>query len=378
MIPFNKPIEIDFFRLKTEYNKANKESKISNDTAFIEKCNLWIEQNAGTKKALLTPSGTHALELAAILCDIKCGDEVIMPSYTFPSTANAFALRGAKIVFVDIRPDTMNINEDLIEQAITDKTKAIVPVHYAGVSCEMDTIMRIANQYHLYIIEDAAQCVGSSYKNQALGSIGHLGCYSFHATKNYSMGEGGALLINNPNLIERAEIIREKGTNRSSFLKQEIETYTWVDIGSSYIPSDLAAAHLFTQLQDFEQINNDRLHSWQYYFDKLLPLVEQEKFDIMFIPEECQHNAHAFYIKTKNSDVRSKLKNYLKKSAIETASHYIPLHSSPAGDRFGRFNGEDVYTTSESERLLRLPMYYKLNKEEIDTVIDAINQFYKS
>ena len=378
MIPFNKPIDIDFSRLQKEYTKAYSTSEDHNDTAFIEKCNLWIEENTGTKKALLTPSGTHALELAAILCDIKCGDEVIMPSYTFPSTANAFALRGAKIVFVDIRPDTMNINENLIEQAITDKTKAIVPVHYAGVSCEMDTIMRIANQYHLYIIEDAAQCVGSSYKNQTLGSIGHLGCYSFHATKNYSMGEGGALLINNPNLIERAEIIREKGTNRSSFLKQEIETYTWVDIGSSYIPSDLAAAHLFTQLQDFEQINNDRLHSWQYYFEKLFPLAEKEKIDTIFIPEKCHHNAHAFYIKTKNSDVRSQLKNYLKKSGIKAASHYIPLHSSPAGKQFGRFNGKDIYTTSESEKLLRLPMYYKLNKEEIDTVINTVNQFYES
>ncbi len=378
MIPFNKPIEIDFSRLQNEYKKTYGTSKDHNGTAFIEKCNLWVEENTGTEKALLTPSGTHALELAAILCDIKCDDEVIMPSFTFPSTANAFVLRGAKIVFVDIKPDTMNIDENLIEQAITEKTKAIVPVHYAGVSCEMDTIMEIADQHDLYVIEDATQCVGSIYKNQTLGSIGHFGCYSFHATKNYSMGEGGALLINDPELIERAEIVREKGTNRSSFLKKEIETYTWVDIGSSYIPSDLSAAHLYNQLVDFEKINEDRLNSWQYYLEALLPLVDEKKIDVMFVPEECYHNAHAFYIKTKNSDERSRLMKYLKESGIETASHYIPLHSSPAGVRFGRFDGEDIYTTSESERLLRLPMYYKLSKEDIDMIAKAIIQFYKT
>ena len=377
MIPFNKPIEIDFSRLQTEYAKTYKASKIPSDTAFIEKCNFWIEEKTGTKKALLTPSGTHALELAAILCDIKYGDEVIMPSYTFSSTANAFILRGAKITFVDIRPDTMNINEHLIEQAITPKTKAIVPVHYAGISCAMETILKIANRYDLYVIEDASQCVGSSYKNRALGTLGHLGCYSFHATKNYSMGEGGALLINCLDLIERAEIIREKGTNRSSFLKQEIETYTWVDIGSSYIPSDLAAAHLFTQLQDFEKINTDRLNSWRYYFEKLLPLVEQEKFNIMFIPEGCLHNAHTFYIKTATNDERSLLQSYLKRLGIETASHYIPLHTSPAGKKYSRFNGQDIYTTNESRRLLRLPMYYNLQKKDIDIITEAITKFYE-
>ena len=315
--------------------------------------------------------------MAALLCDIKPGDEIIMPSYTFVSTADAFVLRGAKVVFVDIRPDTMNIDEKKIEAAITKKTKAIVPVHYAGVACEMDTIMNIARRYNLFVIEDAAQGVMSKYKGKALGTIGDYGCYSFHETKNYSMGEGGALLIKNADMIENAEILREKGTNRSKFFRGQIDKYTWVNYGSSYLPSELNAAYLWAELEMADIINEDRLRSWNHYYEGLQYLAENGKIDLPCIPKECEHNAHMFYIKAKDLDERTKLISYMKEHGIGCVFHYIPLHSAPAGRRFGRFCGEDIYTTKESERLMRLPMYYGLKLEDIDRVIETIERFYK-
>ena len=374
MINFNEPPymekSIDYIR------KAVENKKICGDGEYTKKCNAWLEEHTGTKKALLTTSCTHATELAAILSEIKPGDEVIMPAYTFVSTADAFVLRGAKAVFVDIRPDTMNIDEKLIEHAITDKTRAIVPVHYAGVSCEMDTILAIAKKYNLLVIEDAAQGVMSSYKGKALGTMGDYGCYSFHETKNYSMGEGGALLIRDPKNVERAEIIREKGTNRAKFFRGQIDKYTWVDAGSSYLPGDMNAAYLMAQLDAADVIFEDRMRSWNLYKELLTPLAEEEKVELPHIPEGCTHNAHMFYMKAKNLEERTKLIDYLKENGVQAVFHYIPLHTAPAGQRFGRFHGEDVYTTKESERLMRLPMYYGLKEEEVRYVASKIIEFY--
>lgn len=375
MISFNVP---PYCGKEDEYViEAIRNHKICGDGEFTKKCSKWIEENTGTEKALLTTSCTHATEMAALLCDIKPGDEIIMPSYTFVSTADAFVLRGAKVVFVDIRPDTMNIDEKKIEAAITKKTKAIVPVHYAGVACEMDTIMNIARRYNLFVIEDAAQGVMSKYKGKALGTIGDYGCYSFHETKNYSMGEGGALLIKNADMIENAEILREKGTNRSKFFRGQIDKYTWVNYGSSYLPSELNAAYLWAELEMADIINEDRLRSWNHYYEGLQYLAENGKIDLPCIPKECEHNAHMFYIKAKDLDERTKLISYMKEHGIGCVFHYIPLHSAPAGRRFGRFCGEDIYTTKESERLMRLPMYYGLKLEDIDRVIETIEKFYK-
>jgi len=357
--------------------EAIQSHKICGDGQFTKRCSEWFEQQVGTPKALLTTSCTHAIEMAAILADIQTGDEVIMPSYTFVSTANAFALRGAKIVFVDIRPDTMNIDEKLIEDAITERTKAIVVVHYAGVSCEMDTICELAKRHHLYVIEDAAQGVMSEYKGKALGTIGDYGCYSFHETKNYSMGEGGALLIKNKDKILEAEIIREKGTNRSQFFRGEIDKYTWVDIGSSYLPSELNAAYLWAQLEKAQDIYDDRMNSWNFYYEMLKDLKENERIELPIIPEGCVHNAHMFYIKTQNEPERARLIQYLKERSIHAVFHYIPLHTASAGKRFGVFHGEDKYTTKESERLLRLPMYYGLKNTDIEYVANVIRDFYK-
>ncbi|WP_277237751.1 dTDP-4-amino-4,6-dideoxygalactose transaminase [Merdimonas faecis] len=375
MISFNVPPYVEKAMVYMKNAVDNK--KICGDGEFTKKCSSWIEERMGTPKVLLTTSCTHALEMASLLSDIKEGDEVIMPSYTFVSTADAFVLRGAKIVFVDIRPDTMNINEELIEAAITERTKAIVPVHYAGVSCEMDRIMDIAEKNNLLVVEDAAQGVMSLYKGRALGTIGDFGCYSFHETKNYSMGEGGALLIKDKSKVEEAEIVREKGTNRSKFFRGQIDKYTWVDYGSSYLPSDLNAAYLYAQLEIADQINSYRLSVWNQYYDGLVNLQESGKISLPYVPEDCVHNAHMFYIKAKNMEERTCLINYLKGKEIQTVFHYIPLHNAPAGKKFGRFYGEDVYTTKESERLLRLPMYYGLKNEEVEYIIDQIKEFYK-
>ena len=375
MIKFNVP---PFTGKELEYMKiAISEGKICGDGCFTKKCNEWIENNTKTEKALLTTSCTHALEMAALLSDVRPGDEVIMPSFTFVSTADAFVLRGAKIVFVDIRPDTMNIDESLIEEAITPKTKVIVPVHYAGVSCEMDTIMDIASRHGLKVVEDAAQGVMSSYKGKALGTIGDFGCYSFHETKNYSMGEGGALLIRDKKDVEPAEIIREKGTNRSKFFRGQIDKYTWVEQGSSYLPSDLNAAYLYAQLELAEEINNNRLDSWQSYKEGLVELQNAGKIELPYIPKDCIHNAHMFYLKAKDVEERTRLIDYLKSHDILSVFHYVPLHSAPAGIKYGRFYGEDRYTTKESERLLRLPMYYGLKKDEIEKIEELINKFYR-
>ena len=376
MIPFNKPPYVG-----NEMNyiqDAISKRKICGDGEYTKKCNAWLEENTKTAKALLTTSCTHATEMAALLADIKPGDEVIMPSYTFVSTADAFVLRGAKAVFVDIRPDTMNIDETLIEDAITDKTKAIVPVHYAGVGCEMDTIMDIAKRHNLCVIEDAAQGVCSKYKGKPLGAIGDYGCYSFHETKNYSMGEGGALLISDADNIERAEIIREKGTNRSKFFRGQIDKYTWVDAGSSYLPSELNAAYLWAQLEKSDVIFEDRMKTWNAYYAAFKELAEQEKIELPFVPEECEHNAHMFYLKTNDLEERTQFITYLKEREIAAVFHYIPLHTAPAGVKYGQFHGEDKYTTKESERLVRLPLYYDMTEEERDKVIEAVIDFYKN
>ena len=374
MISFNVPPftgkEYDYIR------EAVEAHKICGDGQFTKKCNAWIEEKTGTAKALLTTSCTHATELAALLADIQPGDEVIMPAYTFVSTADAFVLRGATVVFVDIRPDTMNIDETKIEAAITEKTKAIVPVHYAGVACEMDTIMDIARRHHLLVIEDAAQGIMSSYKGRALGTIGDYGCFSFHETKNYSMGEGGCLLIRDPKKIEEAEIVREKGTNRSKFFRGQIDKYTWVDKGSSYLPSDLNAAYLWAQLELADEINEDRLHSWATYYAAFRPLQEKGQVELPVIPEGCVHNAHMFYLKARDLEERTALIAHLKADGIVAVFHYIPLHTAPAGLKFGRFSGEDVYTTKESERLVRLPLYYHLTAKDQQKVIDSVQRFY--
>lgn len=374
MIKFNVPPFIG--DEITNIQKAIDSQKICGDGRFTKSCNIWMEERFNANKVLLTTSCTHALEMAAILADIKPGDEVIMPSYTLVSTADAFVQRGATIVFVDIRPDTMNIDENLIEDAITDKTKAIVVVHYAGVSCEMDTITDIAKRHNLFVVEDAAQGVMSTYKGKALGTIGDFGCYSFHETKNYSMGEGGAILIKDDKYIEKAEITREKGTNRSQFFRGQIDKYTWVDYGSSYLPSELNAAYLYAQLKNADKINENRLNSWNLYYDLLKPLADEGFIELPHIPEGCEHNAHMFYIKAKDLEERTKLIKFMKDNEISLAFHYIPLHSAPAGLKFGRFHGEDVYTTKESDRLVRLPMYYGLSTEEIQYVVKYIKKFY--
>ncbi len=373
-IPFNVPVytgkEFDYME------KAVKNEKICGDGEFTHKCNHWIEENTHCAKALLTTSCTHALEMAAVLADVKAGDEVIMPSYTFVSTANAFVQRGATVVFVDVRPETMNLDERLIEQAITSKTKAIVPVHYAGVACEMDKINEIAKKYHLKVVEDAAQGVMSTYKGQALGAIGDYGTYSFHETKNYTMGEGGAILLKSPEDIEKAEILREKGTNRSKFFRGQVDKYTWMDYGSSYLPSDMLAGYLYSQLEMAEKVNQIRLDRWNQYYEGLSILEEKAQIILPFIPKDCIHNAHMFYIKTKNLEERTELIDFLKSKEILSVFHYIPLHSAPAGIKLGRFHGEDRYTTKESERLLRLPMYYNLSVSQVDYIIDQVKEFY--
>ena len=375
MIRFNVP---PFTGKEMDYIKqAVENQKICGDGEFTKKCNEWLENKTGTTKALLTTSCTHATEMAAILSNIKPGDEVIMPSYTFVSTADAFVLRGAKAVFVDVRPDTMNIDENLIEDAITDKTKAIVPVHYAGVSCEMDKIMEIAKNHNLMVIEDAAQGIMSEYKGKALGTFGDYGCFSFHETKNFSMGEGGALLIRDEENIEHAEIVREKGTNRAKFFRGQIDKYTWVDAGSSYLPSELNAAYLYAQLELANEITADRMNTWNKYYDAFEELENKERIERPFVPTDCKHNAHMFYLKCKDLEERSAFIKFLGENGIMAVFHYIPLHGAPAGKQFGRFNGEDVYTTKESERLVRLPLYYGLKEEEVEYIIGKVKEFYK-
>lgn len=375
MISFNKPICIGSELKYIE--EAIGLRKISGDGTFTKRCSEWFEQETGSAKVLLTTSCTHATEMAALLAGIQSGDEVIMPSYTFVSTADAFVLRGAKPVFVDIRKDTMNLDETLIEDAITEKTKAIVPVHYAGVSCEMDTIMDIAKRHNLMVIEDAAQGITSTYKGKALGTIGDFGCYSFHETKNLSMGEGGAILIRDAAYIEKAEIIREKGTNRSKFFRGQIDKYSWVDAGSSYLPSELNAAYLWGQLLDIDKIQEDRMNAWNRYYKQLKPLADSERMELPCIPEDCVHNAHMFYIKLKDLEERTKFIAFLKEKGITAVFHYVPLHSAPAGQKYGEFHGEDNYTTKESERLVRLPLYYGIG-DNVDRVVEAIGDFYKS
>ncbi len=374
-IPFNIPPytgkELDYMAQAVLVNH-----KLCGDGPFTKQCHQWLEQRTGTCKALLCNSGTDALELAAMLCDLHPGDEVILPSFTFSSTANAFVLRGAVPVFVDIRPDTMNIDETKIEAAITERTRVICVVHYAGIGCEMDTVMDIARRHGLRVVEDAAQGVMSTYKGRALGSMGDIGCYSFHETKNYSMGEGGAVLINDPALVEKAEIIREKGTNRSRFLRGQVDKYTWVEPGSSYLPSELNAAHLLAQLEVAEQVNENRLASWNDYRQSLAPLEQEGLLSFLQIPGECGHNAHMFAVKLANLEQRTAFIAFLKERGITSTFHYVPLHSAPAGEALGRFHGEDVYTTSESNRLTRLPMYYGLSAEDRQQVIRAIFAFF--
>ncbi len=350
--------------------------KICGDGEYTRKDNEWFEKKTGVSKCLLTTSCTHATEMSAILAGIKEGDEVIMPSYTFVSTANAFVLRGAKVVFVDIRPDTMNIDENLIEAAITEKTRAIVPMHYAGVGCEMDTIMDIAKRHGLTVIEDAAQGIMATYKGKALGTFGDFGAFSFHETKNYSMGEGGALLIRDPEHIVEAEIIREKGTNRSQYYRGQIDKYTWMNYGSSYLPSEMNAAYLYAQLEVADEINEARLHIWNRYREGLTDLKEAGIIELPYVPSECVHNAHMFYIKTADIEERTRFIDFCKKNDILSVFHYVPLHTAPAGSKFGRFHGEDRYTTRESDRLTRLPLYYGLKDDQVDYIIGKIHEFY--
>ncbi|EOS23257.1 TDP-4-keto-6-deoxy-D-glucose transaminase [Lachnospiraceae bacterium 3-1] len=374
MLAFNEPMYTEKgIGYITEAILQNR--RLNGDGPFTEKCTKWFEERY-KKKVLLTTSCTHALEMASLLADIQPGDEVIMPSYTFVSTADAFVLRGAKIKFVDIRKDTMNIDEKLIENAITEKTKVIAPVHYAGVGCEMDTIMEIAKKYDLFVIEDAAQGMMASYKGKPLGTIGDFGTYSFHETKNYTMGEGGLILINNEKYKERGEIIREKGTNRAKFFRGEVDKYSWVDVGSSYLPSEMNAAYLLPQLEIAEKINNRRLKLWELYYNELKELEESGRIELPYIPKECHHNAHMFYIKTQNLKERTKLIQYLYNNHIKAVFHYVPLHTSNAGKKYGEFVGEDKNTTRESERLVRLPMFYALKEEEVNFVVQAVKNFY--
>ena len=375
MISFNVPplvgTELDYVK------KAIENHKICGDGPFTKECNAWLENRFGAQKVLLTTSGTTALEMAALMCDLQPGDEVILPSFTFSSTATAFVLAGAKLVFVDVRPDTMNIDETKIEAAITDKTKVICAMHYAGVACEMDTIMDIARRHGLKVVEDAAQGVMSTYKGKALGTIGDFGCFSFHETKNYSMGEGGALLIRDPEYNERAEILREKGTNRAKFFRGQVDKYTWVDYGSSYLPSEMNAAYLYAQLLEADRINNDRLASWNAYYEAFAPLEQAGKVELPALPEGCVHNAHMFWLKLHDLEERTAFIQHLKDNGVLAVFHYIPLHSAPAGLKFGVFAGEDVYTTTESERLVRLPLYYGLTEADRNTVIETVRSFWK-
>ena len=373
MIDFNRPA---FLGKETEYIKqAVNNGKLCGDGEFTKKCSKWMSDELGTRYSLLTTSCTHALEMAAYLCDLNPGDEVIMPSYTFVSTADAFVLRGAKIVFVDVRPETMNIDERLIESAITEKTRVIAPVHYAGVACEMDTINEIAKKYSLKVVEDAAQGVHAYYKGRALGTIGDFGCFSFHETKNYTMGEGGALLFQKDEYLERAEILREKGTDRSKFFRGQVDKYTWVDFGSSYLPSELNAAYLYAQLEQADKIDEHRIAIWNLYNERLAQLEEAGYIERPFVPDYAKHNAHMFYIKVKDLSVRSRLIAFLKENGVHSVFHYIPLHSAAAGRKFGRFCGDDVYTTRESERLMRLPMHYGLSLDDANYVVDMIYRF---
>ena len=374
MIHFNIP---PFTGKEFDYMKEAVENhKICGDGSFTKKCDAWIEERFGTKKALLTTSGSTALDMAALLCGLQPGDEVILPSFTFSSTANSFVLAGAKLVFVDIRPDTMNIDENKIEEAITDKTRVICPVHYAGVACEMDKIMEIAKKYNLMVVEDAAQGVMSTYKGRALGTIGDFGCYSFHETKNYSAGEGGAILINNADYIEKAEILREKGTNRAQFFRGQVAKYNWVDFGDSYLQSDLNAAYLWAQLEMADEINDNRLETWKTYYEAFKPLKDKGVIELPTIPKDCVHNAHMFYIKAKDLDTRQEYIKFMKENDILCVFHYVPLHSAPAGLKFGRFNGIDEHTTSDSDRLVRLPMYYNMAKEYLEKVIEKTIEFF--
>ena len=374
MIPFNVPPctgnEMKYIE------EAIASHKICGDGAFTRRCNEWMEKRFHAHKVLLTTSGTTALDMASLLCELRPGDEVILPSFTFSSSATAFVNYGARLVFVDIRPDTMNIDETKIEAAITDKTKVILAMHYAGVACEMDTILDIARRHGLLVVEDAAQGVMSSYKGRALGTLGDFGCYSFHETKNYSMGEGGAVLINNPAYVERAEILREKGTNRARFFRGQVDKYTWVDIGDSFLPSELNAAYLWAQLEMADEINDDRLKSWETYRAAFADLEAKGKVQLPGIPAGCVHNAHMFYLKCASLAERTALIRHLKARDILAVFHYVPLHSAPAGLRFGRFAGEDRYTTAESDRLVRLPLYYGLTREDQARVIAAVRDFY--
>jgi len=376
MIPFNVPprygTELEYVQ---EAIVAN--GKISGDGPFTKRCNAWIEQRFGTQKCLLTTSCTSALEMAALLCGFEPGDEVILPSYTFSSTANAFVLAGAKLVFVDVRPDTMNIDETLVEAAVTERTRAVCVMHYAGVACEMDTIMDIARRHGLRVVEDAAQAVMSTYKGRPLGTIGDFGCFSFHETKNYSMGEGGALLINDASANEAAEIMREKGTDRSRMMRGQVDKYTWVDYGSSYLPSDVLAAYLWGQLEHADEINENRLASWNAYYEALKPLADTGKIELPHVPQGCVHNAHMFYVKFADLEERDAYNRFLRDREIWAVFHYVPLHSAAAGLKFGRFFGEDRYTTSHSERLTRLPMYYGLAREDLDAVVQATYEFFE-
>lgn len=374
MIPFNVPLVTG---METEYiGQALDSRKVCGDGPFTRQCNTWLENRFRARKALLTTSGSSALDMAALLCGLEPGDEVILPSYTFPSTANAFVLAGARLVFVDIRPDTMNIDEKKIEAAVTEKTRVICVVHYAGIACEMDTILEIARKYGLMVVEDAAQAVMSTYRGKALGTLGDFGCYSFHESKNYSMGEGGAILVNRPEAIERAEILREKGTNRTQFYRKQVDKYMWLDYGDSYLPSELNAACLWAQLERAEEINRDRRRSWETYHRLLQPLAEAGKLELPAVPEGCVHNAHMYYVKLKDPEERGRFMGYLKTHGISSVFHYVPLHSAPAGQRFGRFSGADEYTTKESGRLVRLPMYYGLREEEIREVVRAAEGFF--
>ena len=375
MIPFNIP---PFTGNEMKYiREAVDNQKICGDGPFTKRCSAWMEEHTGTSRALLTTSCTHANELAVLLLDLQPGDEVIMPSFTFVSSADAYVLRGAVPVFVDIRPDTMNIDENLIEDAITERTKAIEVVHYAGVGCNMDKIMKIADKYHLYVIEDAAQAVNAYYKGKALGTFGDFGCYSFHETKNYSMGEGGALLIRDPGYIDAAEIIREKGTNRSQYYRGQVDKYTWMNYGSSYLPSDMNAAYLWAQLELAEEINAKRISVWNYYQEALRDLVDRGLIEVPYVPKECTHNAHMFYVKTKDLQERTDFIAFMDQKGIMTPFHYVPLHTAPAGRKYARFHGEDRYTTSESDRLVRLPLFYAITEEQMEYVVRMTKEFYR-
>lgn len=357
--------------------EAIRGGKICGDGPFTKQCNAWLEERFSAQKVLLTTSGTTALDMAFLLCGLRPGDEVILPSFTFSSTATAAVLAGAKLVFVDVRPDTMNIDETKIEAAITDRTRVITVMHYAGVACEMDAVMDIARRHGLLVVEDAAQAVMSTYKGRALGTIGDLGCYSFHETKNYSMGEGGALVINRPQYNERAEILREKGTNRAKFFRGQVDKYTWVDFGDSYLPSELNAAYLWAQLEHADEINQNRLDTWKRYYETFQPLAQEGKLELPVIPEGCAHNAHMFYIKLRDLEERTAFISHMKSKGVSCVFHYVPLHSAPAGLKFGRFHGEDVYTTKESERLVRLPLYYRLSAEDVSAVTAAARSFFE-